>query len=141
MCACYLGDYMIALVCVCVTLFVICTVAGVRLILCMSARRHVFIRVCVCLAVCMAHACVCAFNYVMITYDSQIHDVLVNDMMSVGILLTEHFNNFENIQNMSLFRYFALPASGIHYWLQKLIHSKSNSFAFTNSQKIWSQKN
>ena len=44
-------------------------------------------RACVraCMRVCV---CVCAVNYVMITCASQIHDVLVNDMLPVGILVT-----------------------------------------------------
>ena len=112
----------------CVTLCVVCTIAGVCLILCMCVCMHVFIRVCVQPDIalgCMHGACmrVCACNYVMITCASQIQDVLVNDKLPVGILLTEHFDNFENIQNMSLFRDFALPASGIHYWVQTLIYS------------------
>ena len=60
------------------------------------------------------HACVCAFNYVMITCANQIHDVLVYDTLPVGILVTEHFENLENVQYMSLFRWFALSASVIH---------------------------
>ena len=56
---------------------------------------HDFIQVCVQLDVvhgCMHGACmrVCVF---MIACASQIHDVLVNDMVPVGILVTEHFDN------------------------------------------------
>ena len=89
-----------------------------------------FIYICVQLDV--VHGClhgaymhVCVFNYVMITCDSQIYDVLVYDMLPLGILVTEHFDKtVENIQNMSLFRCFALLASVIHYRVQKLIYSK-----------------
>ena len=62
---------------------------------CMHACMHDFIQVCVQLDVvhgCMHGACmrVCVF---MIACASQIHDVLVNDMVPVGILVTEHFDN------------------------------------------------
>ena len=54
-------------------------------------------------------ACVCAFNYVMITCAN--HAVLVNNTLPVSILVTEQFDNTaENIHNMSLFCCFALPA-------------------------------
>ena len=47
---------------------------------CMCASNAVY-------GVCMR---VCALNYVMITCASQIHDVLVNDMFPVRILVIEH---------------------------------------------------
>ena len=68
--------------------------------------------VCVCVCVCV-RACACAFNYVMITWTN--HDVLVNNMLPVSILVTEQFDNTgENIHNMSLCCCFALPALVIH---------------------------
>ena len=65
---------------------------------CMHACMHVFIYVCVELDIvhsCMHGTCmrVCAFNYVMITCANQINDVLENDTLPVGILVTEHFDN------------------------------------------------
>ena len=54
----------------------------------LHARVHVFMHVCVQLDV-VHGACmpVCAFNYVMITRASQIHDTLVNDTLPVGIII------------------------------------------------------
>ena len=83
------------------------------------ARLHVCDKymLCMCAYMC-ATRCVCVrarahVHYVMITCAN--HDVLVNNMMPVSILVTERFGNtVENIHNCSLLCCFALPALVTH---------------------------
>ena len=56
-------------------------------------------------------------------YYIQIHDILVNYILPVGILVTEHFyKTADNIQDMSLFRCFVLPVLVIHQCIPEIIH-------------------
>ena len=101
-------------VCVCAcTLCVACTTARVRRNICCA---------CVQLDVLHSSMCVCAFNYVMITYAN--HDVLTNNILPVSILVTEYFDNtVESNHTMSLFCYFALQALVIRKSVHIIIHS------------------
>ena len=69
----------------------------------------------------------CRRNYVMLTCASQIRDVLVNNMLPVDILVTEHFGKtVEDNENMSLFNCFALSASTIQTALAMMTYLPSS---------------
>ena len=57
------------------------------------------------MAACMVHACVCVC-YDNMSCADQIHYVLVNDMLAVKILVTEHFD--KTIETIRICRYFVL---------------------------------